>query len=73
MSEGGRNYEPVTKWVSVPIERTEAVESGEEKVISSVYAISDCSTNDFNFHGNQQQFPVSSEAGNSAVREYFRG
>lgn len=55
----------------MPTEKTEAVESGEEKVISSAYAISDCSTNDYNFHGNQQQFPVSSGARNSADREYF--
>lgn len=56
-----------------PHKRTEAVEGGEEKVISSVYAISDCSTNDYNFHGNQQELPASSGEGNRAVREYFRG
>lgn len=47
----------------------EAVKAGEVKVISFVYTLSGCSTNAYNSHGNQLELPVSSGAGNRAVRE----
>lgn len=53
-----------------PHKRTgEAVKGDEEKVISSVYTLSGCSTDAYNSHGNQQELSLSSRAGNRALRE----
>lgn len=55
---------------SCPHKRTgETVKGGEEKVMSSVCTLSGCSTHAYNSHGNQQELPVSSGAGNQAIRE----